>query len=95
MSDLSSNDILDKLEHTNAHDAIREDSTPQDWESIIDFETKNNMEGSNIEESNENESSLNNRPKAEQDPMEKSDDSMHIEGENDLRSRGQWCNGIR
>jgi hypothetical protein len=87
MSDLSSNDILDTLEHTNAHDAIRVDSTPEDWESIIDFETKNNMDGSSMEESNENESSLNNRPKAEQDLMEKSDDSMHVEVEDDLKSR--------
>jgi hypothetical protein len=87
MSDLSSNDILDTLEHTNAHDAIRVDSTPEDWESIIDFETKNNMDGSSIEESNENESSLNNQPKAEQDPMEKSDGSMHVEVEDDLKSR--------
>jgi hypothetical protein len=87
MSDLSSNDILDTLEHTNAHDAIRVDSTSEDWESIIDFETKNNMDGSSIEESNENESSINNRQKAKQDPMEKSDDSMHVEVEDDPKSR--------
>ena len=45
MFDLSSNDILDTLEHTNAHDAIRVDSTPEDWESIIDFETKTTWMG--------------------------------------------------
>jgi hypothetical protein len=87
MSDLSSNDILDTLEHTNAHDAIRVDSTPEDWESIIDFETKNTMDETSIEESSENESSLTNRPKAEQDSMEKSDGSMHVEVEDDLKSR--------
>jgi hypothetical protein len=86
MSDLSSNDILDTLEHTNAHDAIRVDSTPEDWESIIDFETRNNMDESSMEESNENESSLNNRPKAEQDRTEKSDGSIHVEVEDDLKS---------
>jgi hypothetical protein len=87
MSDLSSNDILYTLEHTNAHDAIRVDSDPEDWESIIDFETKNNMDGSSMVESNENESSLYNRSKAEQDPMEKSDVSMHVEVEDDLKTR--------
>ena len=86
MSDLSSNDILDTLEHTNAQDANRVDSTPEDWESIIDFETRNNMDESSMEESNENESSLNNRPKAEQDRTEKSDGSMHVEVEDDLKS---------
>ena len=39
-----------------------------------------------MEESNENESSLNNRPKAEQDLTEKSDGSMHVEVEDDLKS---------
>ena len=86
MSDLSSNDILDTLEHTNTHDAIKVDSTPEDWESIIDFETKNNTDESSIEESNENENSHNNRPKAEQDRTEKSDGSMHVEVEDDLKS---------
>jgi hypothetical protein len=45
------------------------------------------MDESSIEESNENENSHNNRPKAEQDPMEKSDDTMHVEVEDDLKSR--------
>jgi hypothetical protein len=84
MSDLSSNDILDTFEHTNAHDANRVASTPEDWESIIDFEMKNSKEDSSLEESNENQGPHNNRPQAEQDSMEKNDDSMHIEDETDL-----------
>ncbi len=43
MSDLSSNETLDPLENTtsnDAHDANVVDNTPEDWESIIDFEMK-------------------------------------------------------
>jgi hypothetical protein len=84
MSNVSSNDILDTFENTNAHDANRVDSSPEDWESITDFEMKNSKEDSILEESSENQSSLNNRPQAEQDSMEKNDDSMNIEVETDL-----------
>jgi hypothetical protein len=84
MSDLSSNDILDTFDHTNAHDANRVDSTPEDWESIIDFEMKNSKEDSSLKESNENQCSLNNRPQAEQDSLDKNDNSMNIEDETDL-----------
>jgi hypothetical protein len=84
MSDLSSNDTLDPLEHTNAHDANRVDTTPEDWESITDFEMKNNKEDSSLKESNENERSLNNRLQAEQDHMEKNSGSMDIENETAL-----------
>jgi hypothetical protein len=69
----------------NAHDANRVDSTPEDWESIIDFEMKIiNKEDSSLEESNENERSLNNRLQAEQDLMEKNSCSMDIEDETDF-----------
>jgi hypothetical protein len=47
MSDLSSNDTLDPLENTtpnDARDANIADNTPEDWESIIDFEMKNGKE---------------------------------------------------
>ncbi len=43
MSDLSSDNILDSLVNTNAtnaHEANVEDHTPEDWESLIDFEMK-------------------------------------------------------
>ncbi len=47
MSDLSSNDTLDPLENTtsnDAHNANVVDNTPEDWESIIDFDMKNSKE---------------------------------------------------
>ncbi len=40
MSDLSSNETLEPLENTNSNDAHVVDNTPEDWESIIDFEMK-------------------------------------------------------
>ncbi len=84
MSDLSSNDILDTFKHTNAHDANRLGSTPEDWESIIDFEMKTSKKDLSLEESDDNQSSNNNRLQAEQDSMEKKDNSMHIEDEIEL-----------
>jgi hypothetical protein len=65
MSDLSSNETLEPLKNTNSNDA--HDANSEDWESIIDFEMKNGKEDANMEGSNENELSFDNRLQAEQD----------------------------
>ncbi len=79
MSDLSLNDTLDPLENTNTNTNI------EDWESVIDFEMKNNEEDSNLEGSNEHELVLGNRLQAEQESLGKEDGvSMEIENETSL-----------
>jgi hypothetical protein len=77
MSDLSSNETLDPLENTtsnDAHDANVVDNTPEDWESIIDFEMKIGKEDVTMESSKENDLSLANRLQAEEDNLQKDED---------------------
>jgi hypothetical protein len=77
MSDLSSNDTLDPLENTtsnDAHDANVVDNTPEDWESIIDFNMKNGKENVTMGSSQENDVSLANRPQAEEENPQKGED---------------------
>ena len=74
MSDLSSNDTLDPLDSTTpneARDANIVDNTPDDWESIIDFDMKNGKEDVNMGSSQENDTSLANRLQAEEDNLKK------------------------
>ena len=74
MSDLSSNDTLDPLENTtpnDARDANVVDNTPEDWESIIDFEMKNGKEDITMGSSQENDTSLANRLQADEDNLQK------------------------
>jgi hypothetical protein len=79
MSDLiSSNETLDPFENTtsnDAHDANVVDNTPEDWESIIDYEMKNGKEDVTMESSQENDLSLANRLQAEEDNLQKDEDS--------------------
>jgi hypothetical protein len=85
MSDLSSNDTLDPLENTtsnDAHDANVVDNTPEDWESIIDFDMKNGKEDVTMESSQENNVSLADRLQAEEDNLQKrEDDAIEIDKE--------------
>jgi hypothetical protein len=77
MSDLSSNETLDPLENTasnDAYDANVVDNTPEDWESIIDFEMKNGKEDVTMESSKENDLSLANRLQAKEDNLQKGED---------------------
>ncbi len=79
MSDLSSNETLDPLENntsTYAHVANIVDNTPEDWESIIDFEMKNDKEDVTMESSQENDLSLANRLQAEEDNLQKDEDTV-------------------
>ncbi len=79
MSDLSSNETLDPLENTTSndvHDANVVDNTPEDWESIIDFEMKNSKEDVTMESSQENDLSLANRLQAEEDNLQKDTSSV-------------------
>ncbi len=77
MSDLSSNDTLDPLENTppnDARDANVVDNTPEDWESIIDFEMKNGKEDVTMGSSQENDILLANRLQAEEENLQKGED---------------------
>ncbi len=77
MSDLSSNDTLDPHEKTtpnDARDANVVDNTPEDWESIIDFEMKNGKEDVTMGSSQENGVSLANRLQAEEENLQKGED---------------------
>ena len=94
MSDLSSNDTLDTLENTisnDAHDANVVDNTPEDWESIIDFDMKNGKEDVTMGSSQENDLSLANRLRAEESNLQKGEDgAIEIDKESipDLDSTG-------
>jgi hypothetical protein len=82
MSDLSLNDTLDPLESTNTHEANVEDNTPEDWESVIDFEMKNNEGDSNLENANQHELAL--MPNEPENPEKEESIPMEVENETSL-----------
>ena len=65
MSDLSSNDTLEPLTSPTAQEANIVDNIPEDWESVIDFEMKENEKLSNLETTTLPDS---NRPDSAQSP---------------------------
>ena len=84
MSDLSSNDTLEPLTSPTAQEANIVDNIPEDWESVIDFEMKENEKLSNLETTTLPDS---NRPDSAQSPnkqgnLEKEEDTpMEMESE--------------
>jgi hypothetical protein len=96
MSDLSSIDTLDPLKSLNAQEASIEDNIPEDWESVIDFEMKNdekllNLEDTNLLDSAQSPNEQGNPGKEEGIPMEmetetsreeKSTEAAHNESNN-------------
>ena len=65
MSDLSSNDTLEPLTSPTAQEANIVDNIPEDWETVIDFEMKENEKLSNLETTTLPDS---NRPDSAQSP---------------------------